>query len=73
MVDILLLALIGLEPPDFAHFDKSRVHYVEKGLQHLFSHHKTDWGFDRDDDWNSQNRKKLLETLQAFIDRNAND
>ncbi|CAG8458203.1 uncharacterized protein OCT59_010997 [Rhizophagus irregularis] len=59
--------------PDFAHFDKSRVHYVEKGLQHLFSHHKTDWGFDRDDDWNSQNRKKLLETLQAFIDRNAND
>ncbi|PKY49005.1 hypothetical protein RhiirA4_283891, partial [Rhizophagus irregularis] len=54
-------------------FDKSRVHYVEKGLQHLFSLHKTDWGFDRDDDWNSQNRKKLLETLQAFTDRNAND
>src|SRR6266540_2143283 len=59
--------------PDFAHFDKSRVHYVEKGLQHLFSRHKTDWGFDRDDDWNSQNRKKLLGTLQAFTDRNAND
>jgi hypothetical protein len=59
--------------PDFAHFDKSRVHYVEKGLQHLFNHHKTDWGFDQDDNWNSQNRKRLLETLQEFSDRNTND
>ncbi|GBB87601.1 hypothetical protein RclHR1_14070008 [Rhizophagus clarus] len=30
-------------------------------------------GFDQDDNWNNQNRKKLLETLQEFTDRNTND
>ncbi|CAG8755029.1 13219_t:CDS:1, partial [Funneliformis caledonium] len=34
--------------------------------------HKTDWGFNQDDNWNSQNREKLLETLQEFTNRNAN-
>ncbi len=66
-------AHVNVLNPDFAHFDKSRVYYVEKGLQHLFNRHKTDWGFDQDDNWNSQNRKKLLETLQEFTDRNTND
>ncbi|CAG8434455.1 13773_t:CDS:2 [Funneliformis mosseae] len=46
--------------PDFAHFDKSRIHYVEKGLQLLFNRHKTDWGFDQDDNWNNQNRAYLV-------------
>ncbi|CAG8437285.1 5087_t:CDS:1 [Diversispora eburnea] len=59
--------------PDFAHFDKFRVHYVKKGLQHLFSRHKTDWGFNQDDNWNSRNREKLLETLQEFTNRNENN
>ncbi|CAB4427079.1 unnamed protein product [Rhizophagus irregularis] len=56
--------------PGFAHFDKSRVHYVEKELRHIFSHHKTNWGFNQDDNWNSQNREKLLETLQEFTNEN---
>ena len=59
--------------PDFALFDKSRVQYVEEGLQHLFSRHKTDWGFTDNDNWNGQNQRKLLETLQEFIHSNSDN
>ncbi|CAI2185644.1 19594_t:CDS:1 [Funneliformis geosporum] len=59
--------------PDFANFNKTRVHYIDKGLQHLFSNHKLDWGFNADDNWNMQNRERLLETLQEFVDRNTNN
>ncbi|RGB38324.1 hypothetical protein C1646_755849 [Rhizophagus diaphanus] len=38
---------------------QSRVHYVEKGLQHLYDRHKTDWRFNRDDNWNGQNRSSI--------------
>ena len=38
---------------DFAYFDKSHIHYVMKGLQHLFD-------FTENDDWNGQNWRKLL-------------
>ncbi|CAG8493619.1 2125_t:CDS:1 [Paraglomus occultum] len=59
--------------PDFAHFDKSRVHYVRKGLQHLFARHKTDWGFNQNNNWNNRNRKKLLKPFQAFVNKNADN
>ncbi|CAG8688684.1 12490_t:CDS:1, partial [Funneliformis caledonium] len=58
--------------PDFAHFDKPHIHYIKKGLQLLFNCHKTDWGFNQDDNWNNQNCKKLLETLQEFTANNVN-
>ncbi|CAB5145272.1 uncharacterized protein OCT59_026490 [Rhizophagus irregularis] len=41
--------------------------------QNQISHHKTNWGFNQDDNWNSQNREKLLETLQEFTNRNENN
>ncbi|CAB4395017.1 unnamed protein product [Rhizophagus irregularis] len=68
-----IIAIANVLNPGFAHFDKSRVHYVEKELRHIFSHHKTNLGFNQDDNWNSQNREKLLETLQEFTNRNENN
>ena len=63
----------NVHSPDFAHFDKSRVRYVQKNLQHIFDHHKTDWGFAINDNWNRQNRRKLIKTLTEFVHRNADE